>query len=105
MTILSRGKTMPLDRTEVEHLALLARIGLTDEEAELFTEQLSHILQQFEILQELDTAGVLPTAHAADLESVTRDDVPAVSLSPEDVLANAPRREEDFIRVKAVLED
>ena len=96
---------MPLDRTEVEHLALLARIGLTDAEAELFAGQLSHILEQFEILQELDTAGVQPTAHVADLESVTRDDVAAASLAPEEVLGNAPRREEDFIRVKAVLEE
>jgi aspartyl-tRNA(Asn)/glutamyl-tRNA(Gln) amidotransferase subunit C len=96
---------MPLDRNEVEHLALLARIGLTEEEAELFAEQLSHILEQFEILQELDTAGVLPTAHVAGLESVTRDDVPAASLTTEAALGNVPRREGDFIRVKAVLEE
>jgi aspartyl-tRNA(Asn)/glutamyl-tRNA(Gln) amidotransferase subunit C len=96
---------MPLDRTEVEHLALLARIGLTDEEAQLFTEQLSHILEQFEVLQELDTSGVLPTGHAADLNSVTRADVSEVSLNRDDVLSNAPRREGDLIRVKAVLED
>lgn len=96
---------MPLERTEVEHLALLARIGLTDEEAQLFTEQLSHILEQFEVLQELDTSGVLPTGHAADLNSVTRADVSEVSLNRDDVLSNAPRREGDLIRVKAVLED
>jgi aspartyl-tRNA(Asn)/glutamyl-tRNA(Gln) amidotransferase subunit C len=96
---------MPLDRTEVEHLALLARIGLTDEEAQLFTEQLSHILEQFEVLQELDTSGVVPTGHAADLNSVTRADVSDVSLNRDDVLSNAPRREGDLIRVKAVLED
>jgi aspartyl-tRNA(Asn)/glutamyl-tRNA(Gln) amidotransferase subunit C len=96
---------MPLERTEVEHLALLARIGLTDEEAQLFTEQLSHILEQFEVLQELDTSGVVPTGHAADLNSVTRADVSDVSLNRDDVLSNAPRREGDLIRVKAVLED
>jgi aspartyl-tRNA(Asn)/glutamyl-tRNA(Gln) amidotransferase subunit C len=96
---------MPLDRNEVEHLARLARIGLTDEEAQVFTEQLSHILAQFEVLRELDTSGVVPTAHVADLESVTRADLPGESLAPEDVLSNVPRRQGDLIRVKAVLED
>ena len=61
---------MPLDRQQVEHIASLARIGLTDEEIELFRQQLSHILEQFEILDELDTAGIQPTGHAVDLRGV-----------------------------------
>ena len=96
---------MPLDRQQIEHIASLARIGLTDEEIELFRQQLSHILEQFEILDELDTAGIQPTGHAVDLHGVLRDDEAQDSLTSEDTLRNAPRREGDFIRVKAVLEE
>ena len=96
---------MPLDRTEVEHIALLARIGLTEDEIELFGQQLSKILEQFEVLKELDTADVTPTGHAVELEGVMRDDVPDDSLQAGEVLENAPRREGEFFRVKAVLEE
>ena len=96
---------MALDRADVDHIATLARIGLTGEEAETIREQLSHILEQFEVLSELDTAGVAPTGHAVPLEAVMRDDVPDTSLDPEEVLSNAPRREGEFFRVKAVLEE
>ena len=96
---------MALERADVEHIALLARIGLSDEEVETFREQLSDILEQFEVLGELDTAGVTPTGHAVRLEAVMRDDVPDSSLDPEEVLSNAPRREGEYFRVKAVLEE
>ena len=96
---------MALERADVEHIALLARIGLSDEEVETFREQLSDILEQFEVLGEPDTAGVTPTGHAVRLEAVMRDDVPDSSLGPEEVLSNAPHREGDFFRVKAVLEE
>ena len=96
---------MPLDRDQVEQIATLARIGLTDEEVELFREQLSHILEQFEVLSELDTTGVPPTGHAVELQAVMRDDDAEASLDQEEVLSNAPRREREFFRVKAVLEE
>ena len=96
---------MALDRADVQHIAILARIGLTDEEVEMFREQLSHILEQFEVLRQLDTTGVAPTGHAAQLHAIMRDDVPGASLDPAEVLSNAPRREGEFFRVKAVLEE
>ena len=96
---------MALERSQVEHIAILARIGLTEEEIETFGEQLSHILEQFEVLSELDTEGVSPTGHAGELRAVMRDDVASDSLGTEDVLKNAPRREGEFFRVKAVLEE
>lgn len=96
---------MSLDRTEVEHITALARIGLTNPELEIFQEQLSHILEQFEVLGQLDTSSVVPTGHAAELEAVLRDDIPEEGLSPEEVLSNAPRRQGDFFRVNAVLEE
>ncbi len=96
---------MELDRAAVEHIAVLARIELTDEEVETYRQQLSHILEQFERLRQLDTTGVTPTGHAANLDTITRDDVPEGCLLTEAVLSNAPRREGEFFRVKAVLEE
>ena len=96
---------MPLAREEVEHIALLARIGLSPEEVELFRGQLSDILDQFQVLSELDTQGVTPTGHAAGLQTVLRNDEADDSLETEDVLRNAPRREGERFRVKAVLEE
>ncbi len=96
---------MALDRTQVEHIAALARIELTDEEVESFGQQLSHILEQFELLRQLDTTDVPPTGLAADLNTVTREDVAQDCLPFEDVLSNAPRREGEFFRVKVVLEE
>jgi aspartyl-tRNA(Asn)/glutamyl-tRNA(Gln) amidotransferase subunit C len=96
---------MPIDRSEVKHIATLARIALTEEEVELLREQLSHILEQFEVLKELDTAGVTPTGGALQLRAAMRDDIPGESLAPEEVLRNAPRQEGGFFRVKAVLEE
>ena len=96
---------MPLQRAEVEHIAALARIGLTDEDIELFSHQLSHILEQFEVLKELDTSGITPSGHAGELPTVMREDNPQECLTAEEVLSNAPRTEGEFIRVKAVLEE
>ena len=102
---------MPLSRSEVEHIAILARIGLTEEELEQFREQLSNILDQFLILNDVDTTNVPATGQAAGMAGgaqatgVMRDDVSRESSSPEDVLSNAPRREGEFFRVKVVLEE
>ena len=96
---------MALERADIEHIAALARIGLTDAELETFGEQLSNILAQFETLEQLDTSSVAPTGHAVELNTVMREDIPQPSLNPEDTLRNAPRREGDFFRVKAVLEE
>ena len=96
---------MPLEPSEVKHIASLARIGLTDDEIEMFGEQLSQILEQFEVLNELDTSGVTPTGHAGGLQTVMREDLAEDSLDSEDVLKNAPRREGEFFRVNAVLEE
>jgi len=93
-----------LSREEVKHLALLVHLGLSDEEVERLREQLSNILENFEILQKVDTTNVEPTAHCIALENVLRDDEAASSLPVDQVLANAPDREEDYLKVRAVLE-
>ena len=95
---------MKLSREEVLHIALLARLGLTETEVDRFSEQLSNILESFEALQQVDTSGIPPTAQAIPLQNVMRRDEVAPSLPQSDILANAPRKEEDFLRVRAVLE-
>lgn len=95
---------MKLSREEVLHIARLARVALTEAEITRMSEQLSNLLEHFEVLQQVDTEGIPPTAQSVALQSVMRDDVVAPSLSQDDVLANAPRREDDCFRVRAVLE-
>ena len=95
---------MKLSRDEVLHIARLARVALTEQEITRLSEQLSDLLEHFEVLQKVDTEGVEPTAQSVTLQSVMREDVVKPSLPPEDVLANAPRREGDCFRVRAVLE-
>jgi len=95
---------MKLSREDVLHIALLARLGLTEAEVDRFREQLSNILENFEVLQQVDTTDVPPTAQSIPLRNVTKDDEVAPSLSQSQVLANAPRKEGDFFRVRAVLE-
>jgi aspartyl-tRNA(Asn)/glutamyl-tRNA(Gln) amidotransferase subunit C len=95
---------MKLSREEVLHIARLARVALNEDEITRMSEQLSNLLENFQILQRVDTEGVPPTAQSVTLQSVMREDEVAPSLPPEDILANAPRREGDCFRVRAVLE-
>jgi aspartyl-tRNA(Asn)/glutamyl-tRNA(Gln) amidotransferase subunit C len=95
---------MKLSREEVIHIAALARLGMTEAEIEKAREQLSNILENFEVLKEVDTANVPPTAQSINLVNVLRDDVPQPPLPTEAVLFNAPDREGDLFKLRAVLE-
>ncbi len=95
---------MKLTDEEVLRIARLARLGLAEAEVTRLGEQLSNILESFEVLQRVDTTGVPPTAQSVALENVLRSDRVKASLSQSQVLANAPRRDGDFFRVRAVLE-
>ncbi len=95
---------MKLSREEVLHISRLARLGLTETEIARLGEQLSNILENFEILQQADTSNVPPTAQSIALQNVLRDDEVAPSLPSSEILANAPRKEGDCFRVRAVLE-
>ncbi len=92
-----------LTRSDVEHVAHLARLGLTGEELARLEGQLNHVLEQAAKLAELDTDAIPPTAQTIELETVLRDDVARPSLLPEVVLANAPERDGDFFVVPAIL--
>ena len=92
-----------LTRADVEHVAYLARLGLTEEELARLEGQLNHILDQYATLAELDTDAIPPTAQTIELENILREDVARPSMPPEDVLANAPEREGDYFVVPAIL--
>ena len=96
---------MELSREDVLHIASLCRVGMDDDDVESMRQQLSHILDQFEVLKQANTTGVSPSAHSTELSSVLRDDAPRPSLSQEDVLRNAPQQQEGHLRVKAILEE
>jgi aspartyl-tRNA(Asn)/glutamyl-tRNA(Gln) amidotransferase subunit C len=96
---------MALTREEVLHVARLARIGLTDADVERFQQQLSTILEHFDVLRRFDTTGVEPTTHTLPLTGVMGDDEPRPSLTPEEVLANAPLTHDGYLRVRAVLDE
>jgi aspartyl-tRNA(Asn)/glutamyl-tRNA(Gln) amidotransferase subunit C len=96
---------MKISREEVLHIALLARLGLTDEEVDRLSEQLSNILENFEILQQVDTTDIPPTTQSIALQNVVSDDSIAPSLPSNEVLANAPQKEGDLFKVRAVLEE
>lgn len=95
---------MKLRREEVLHLARLVRLGLSEEEIERFSVQLSNILENFEILRQVDTTGLPPMTQSISLQNVFREDSPSPSYDPEEILANAPQREGNYFKIHAVLE-
>jgi aspartyl-tRNA(Asn)/glutamyl-tRNA(Gln) amidotransferase subunit C len=99
------GASPRLTRADVEHVAALARLGLTDEEVERLTGELGVILEHAAQVSALDTAGVPPTAHPVPLVNVVRPDEPRPSLPRDEVLAAAPAVEDDRFRVPRILGD
>jgi len=92
-----------VDRDQVERIAHLARLRLTEDETEAMTRELDAVIAYVDRLAELDTGEVEPTAHAASVMNVFRDDVPADSLSADDALGNAPARDGSFFKVPKVI--
>ena len=96
---------MSLTRAEVQYIAELAKLQLTEAEEALYQEQLSDILDYIKRLNTLDTGAIPPTATVLPLRSVMRDDVARPSLPADEVLANAPARAGDSFEVRVILED
>jgi aspartyl-tRNA(Asn)/glutamyl-tRNA(Gln) amidotransferase subunit C len=95
---------MKISKREIEHIAMLARLSLSEEEKDLFGSQLGSILDYMEQLNSLDTTGIEPTAHVLSLQNVMREDVPGASLPGTEALMNAPSRTEQFFRVPKIIE-
>jgi aspartyl-tRNA(Asn)/glutamyl-tRNA(Gln) amidotransferase subunit C len=95
---------MAISREQVEHVAHLARLGLSDAETDRLQQQLSQILGHMQMIDQLDTSAIPPTAQVIPVSSVMRDDVARPSTPTEEILANAPRHEGAFFKVPPVLE-
>ncbi len=95
---------MVLSADEVRYIARLARVALSDGEVQRLQEQLSDILDHFAVLNAVDTEGVPPTAQTFEMTNVLRADETAPSSSRDDILANAPREDGGYFRVRAVLD-
>jgi aspartyl-tRNA(Asn)/glutamyl-tRNA(Gln) amidotransferase subunit C len=94
-----------LTRADVAHVAALARLALTEDELDHFTEQLAQVLDHAEDVASLDLAGVATTAHALAVTNVVREDEPVPSLDRDEVLAAAPDVEDHRFRVPPILGD
>lgn len=89
---------------QVKHVANLARLAITEEEAQKFTTQLDAIITFAELLNEVDTEQVEPTSHVLDMKNVMREDVPSSGLPREEVLKNAPEHQDGQIKVPSIIE-
>jgi len=95
---------MKLSHEQVKHIAWLARLGLSEEEVERFSLQLSNILENFEILKQVDTTNVPPATHTIPLQNIFRKDDVAESYSQAEILLNAPKQAERCFKVQAILD-
>jgi aspartyl-tRNA(Asn)/glutamyl-tRNA(Gln) amidotransferase subunit C len=93
-----------IDHAQVQRIAKLARLTLTDAEVEQFAGQLGDILTYFHKIDEVDTTGVEPLAHPHPVRNVLREDVPRTGLTNAQALQNAPQRVETFFKVPKVLD-
>jgi aspartyl-tRNA(Asn)/glutamyl-tRNA(Gln) amidotransferase subunit C len=92
-----------IGREEVEHVAWLARLELSEEEKERFSKQLGQVLEHASKIKEVDTSDVLPTSHSLPLKNVFREDKVEESLSQEETLANAPKKEKGAFLVPKII--
>ncbi|MED3574060.1 Asp-tRNA(Asn)/Glu-tRNA(Gln) amidotransferase subunit GatC [Cytobacillus praedii] len=89
---------------QVKHVANLARLAITEEETEKFTNQLDAIISFAEQLNEINTDGVEPTSHVLDLKNVMREDIPQEGLPQSEVLKNAPEHQDGQVKVPSIME-
>ena len=94
-----------ISREDVQHVARLARLELSEPELVRMQDELSHILAYIDKLRSVDTTGVEPTSHAVPLTNVMREDEPRPSLPRAEMLANAPEAAGDFFRVPRIIEE
>jgi len=95
---------MSVSKKDVEHVARLARLGLSEEEKDTFTKQLSDILDYANILNKLDTKKTEPTSHAVPMKNVLREDKAFPCKNTEDIMANGPETEDGMFKVPRIIE-
>lgn len=92
-----------ISKKDVDHVALLGRLELTEQERDMYTKQLNDILEHFQSLERLDTENVPPTAHVLPLKNIFREDWVGQHISREDALSNCPDRDENFFKVPRIV--
>lgn len=92
-----------LNNQQIRKIAHLARLNIDPKEEEKFASQLGDVIKHFEMLNELDTAKVIPTIHAIELKNITRDDVSQTCMNRDLLLEEAPSREGEFFKVPKIL--
>lgn len=92
-----------ISKKDVEHVALLSRLELTEEEKAMYTQQLNDILEHAKALDSLNTDDILPTAHVLPIKNVFREDVVGEHLPNSEAIANAPESEGNFIKVPKIV--
>ena len=105
MSAESQNQEAALSREEIEHVAMLSRLTVSEAQVDEYAEVLNRILKHFQKLDELDTEGVEPTSHPAPLTNVLRKDEVRPSLDVEDAVANAPQAEANCFRVPPVIQE
>jgi aspartyl-tRNA(Asn)/glutamyl-tRNA(Gln) amidotransferase subunit C len=95
---------MAISRADVQHVARLARLGLDDDELERLAAELNHILEAMQVLRQLDTSAIPPTAQVIPLRNVMRDDTPRPSAPADEILRNAPATRDQQFLVPPVLD-
>ena len=95
---------MKVTKAVVEHVAKLARLGMSEEEKTTLTEQLSRIIEYAEVINKLDTKGVPPTSHAIPMKNVMREDHVVLFPHTDLILNNAPEKEGNMFKVPKILE-
>ncbi|MBI2022255.1 Asp-tRNA(Asn)/Glu-tRNA(Gln) amidotransferase subunit GatC [Candidatus Daviesbacteria bacterium] len=96
---------MALTKDQVKHVAKLANLPLSSKEEEKFSKQLASIVDYIDQLQKLDTSGVEPTYNTSPNKNITREDIPNKSLTQEEALQNAPRKNDGFFITKGVFNE
>ena len=94
---------MKLDKEQIKHIASLARLGLSDDDIETFSIQLSEVLDNFDILKQIDTTNVQPAAQIISIQNVFRDDRVENSFPQSEILNNAPMKENSCFKVQSIL--
>ena len=96
-------KTVSISMKEIEHIAWLAKIELSEEEKRVFTEQINTILEYFKVIDEVNTDNVKPTFNVQDVTNVFREDEATPSLSRDEALKNAPEKEKGYVKAPKII--
>lgn len=95
---------MKITKQTVENVAMLSRLNIADNKMDKYIEEFSNFLEYVDVLQQVNTENIKPTAHVLPLQNVFREDIVKSSLNREAALANAPEQEDGYFKVPRIIE-